>query len=65
MLDVERWTFSSASGPLLIARDRDYGFIDTVSAAHGLNAYLQLLKRDGVLTPVGAPPDDVPVNAFT
>jgi uncharacterized zinc-type alcohol dehydrogenase-like protein len=29
--------------------------IDTVAAAHDLNAYLALLKRDGVLTLVGAP----------
>jgi uncharacterized zinc-type alcohol dehydrogenase-like protein len=39
--------------------------IDTVSAPHDLNAYLALLKRDGVLTLVGAPPDDVPVSAFS
>jgi len=39
--------------------------IDTVSAKHDLNAYLALVKRDGVLTLVGAPPDDVPVNAFS
>jgi uncharacterized zinc-type alcohol dehydrogenase-like protein len=38
--------------------------IDSVSAPHNLSAYLQLLKRDGMLTLVGAPPDDVPVNAF-
>jgi len=39
--------------------------IDTVSAPHDLNAYLALLKRDGVLTLVGAPPDDLPVSAFS
>ncbi len=29
--------------------------LDTVSAVHDLNAYLDLLKRDGTLTLVGAP----------
>jgi alcohol dehydrogenase (NADP+) len=38
--------------------------IDTVSASHDLNAYLALLKRDGVLVLVGIPADPVPVNAF-
>jgi uncharacterized zinc-type alcohol dehydrogenase-like protein len=38
--------------------------IDTVSAKHDLNAYLILLKRDGVLTLVGAPPELAPVGAF-
>ena len=34
--------------------------LDTVSAPHDLNAYLQLLKRDGTLTLVGAPEKDHP-----
>lgn len=38
--------------------------IDTVSASHDVNAYLALLKLDGVLTLVGAPPEPVPVSAF-
>jgi uncharacterized zinc-type alcohol dehydrogenase-like protein len=38
--------------------------IDTVSAPHDLNTYLGLLKRDGVLTLVGVPPQGVPLNAF-
>jgi uncharacterized zinc-type alcohol dehydrogenase-like protein len=39
--------------------------IDTVSAKHDLNAYLNLLKRDGTMTLVGAPPDAVPIEAFS
>ena len=39
--------------------------IDTVSAKHDLNAYLNLLKRDGVLALVGAPPEPAPVSAFS
>jgi uncharacterized zinc-type alcohol dehydrogenase-like protein len=38
--------------------------LDTVSAQHDLNAYLNLLKRDGNLTLVGAPEHPLPVAAF-
>ncbi len=38
--------------------------LDTVSARHDLNAYLNLLKRDGTLTLVGAPPEPTPVLGF-
>jgi uncharacterized zinc-type alcohol dehydrogenase-like protein len=38
--------------------------IDTVSAQHNINAYLGLLKRDGVLCLVGVPPEPMPVGAF-
>jgi alcohol dehydrogenase (NADP+) len=38
--------------------------LDTVSAEHDINAYLNLLRRDGDLTIVGAPPKPLPVAAF-
>jgi len=38
--------------------------LDTVSAKHDLNAYLNLLKRDGNLVLVGAPNEPLPVSAF-
>jgi uncharacterized zinc-type alcohol dehydrogenase-like protein len=38
--------------------------LDAVSADHDVNAYLNLLKRDGTLTLVGAPPNPVSVAAF-
>jgi len=38
--------------------------LDTVSAVHDLNAYLDLLKRDGTLTLVGAPDAPIPVRGF-
>ena len=38
--------------------------LDTVSAQHDLNPYLSLLKRDGTLTLVGAPPMPLPVASF-
>jgi len=39
--------------------------LDTVSADHDINAYLNLLRRDGNLTIVGAPPKPLGVAAFT
>jgi uncharacterized zinc-type alcohol dehydrogenase-like protein len=46
--------------------EKTFDFIlDTVAAQHDLNAYLSLLKRDGTLTLVGAPPDALPVDAFS
>jgi alcohol dehydrogenase (NADP+) len=39
--------------------------LDTVSAEHDVNAYLNLLRRDGNLTIVGAPPKPLSVAAFS
>lgn len=38
--------------------------LDTVSADHDLNAYINLLRRDGNLTLVGAPEKPLAVSAF-
>jgi alcohol dehydrogenase (NADP+) len=38
--------------------------LDTVSAEHDINAYLNLLKRDGTLTIVGAPEKPLATAAF-
>ncbi len=38
--------------------------LDAVSAEHDLNAYLNLLKRDGQMVLVGAPEKPLPVSAF-
>jgi alcohol dehydrogenase (NADP+) len=38
--------------------------LDTVSATHDVNQYLNLLKRDGTMTLVGAPEQPLPVAAF-
>jgi alcohol dehydrogenase (NADP+) len=38
--------------------------LDTVSAQHDLNGYIALLKRDGTMTLVGAPPEPSPVSSF-
>jgi uncharacterized zinc-type alcohol dehydrogenase-like protein len=39
--------------------------LDTVSAVHDLNPYLDLLKRDGTLTLVGAPENPLPIGVFS
>jgi alcohol dehydrogenase (NADP+) len=39
--------------------------IDTVSAQHDVNEYLSLLKRDGTLILVGAPPKPLDLHAFS
>lgn len=38
--------------------------LDTVSAEHDINAYISLLRRDGNITIVGAPPKPLGVAAF-
>jgi alcohol dehydrogenase (NADP+) len=38
--------------------------LDTVSGEHDINAYIQLLGRDGNITLVGAPEKPLPVSAF-
>ncbi len=39
--------------------------LDTVSAKHSYDSYLELLKRDGTLCLLGVPPEPVPLGAFS
>ena len=49
----------------MTAQAGSFDFIlDAVSASHDINAYLNLLKRDGNLVLVGAPEKPLPVAAF-
>jgi uncharacterized zinc-type alcohol dehydrogenase-like protein len=55
----------STDAAQMAAQAGTFDFIlDAVSAAHDINAYLNLLKRDGNLTLVGAPEKPLPVSAF-
>jgi alcohol dehydrogenase (NADP+) len=55
----------SSSPEEMATHARTFDFIlDTVSAWHDIDVYLQLLKRDGTLTLVGAPEDPLAVAAF-
>jgi uncharacterized zinc-type alcohol dehydrogenase-like protein len=55
----------SRDAPAMAAQAASFDFIlDTVSAAHDVNAYLQLLRLDGTLTLVGAPEQPLPVAPF-
>jgi len=48
------------------AHTKSFDFIlDTVSAKHNLDAYLDLLKRDGTLCLLGVPPEPIPLGAFS
>ena len=38
--------------------------LDAVAAEHDINAYIQMLRRDGVITMVGAPEKPLPVSVF-
>jgi uncharacterized zinc-type alcohol dehydrogenase-like protein len=45
--------------------DGSFDFIlDAVSAEHDINAFIQLLRRDGNITMVGAPDKPLPVSVF-
>ncbi|MBU3758768.1 MAG: NAD(P)-dependent alcohol dehydrogenase [Candidatus Omnitrophica bacterium] len=50
----------------LASRANSFDFIlDTVSAPHDLNVYLNLLRRDGTMTIVGVPVKPAEVHAFS
>ena len=53
--------------PEAMAKERGrFDFIlDAVAANHDINAYLELLKRDGTLVQVGAPEAPMPVSVFS
>ncbi len=59
--------FVLASGPEVLAalRDRYHFILDTVSAPHDMNAYLEHLVVGGVMVLVGAPPKAAELQAFS
>ena len=68
--DAERfgatdYAATSQEGTFLRYQRKFDFMIDTISAPHDLNVYLELLKTDGTLILVGAPDQPVAVNAFS
>lgn len=64
-LGASDYAATSQEGTLArLARTFDF-VIDTISAPHDLNAYLELLKTDGTYILVGASPESFPVAAFS
>ena len=59
--------FALTSNPEVFKQySRYFDFIlDTVSAPHDLEKYLETLKTDGTLIIVGLPPEPMPVPAFS
>jgi uncharacterized zinc-type alcohol dehydrogenase-like protein len=50
----------------VIASSKKFDFIiDTISASHEIDTYLNFLKIDGKLIIVGVPPQPLPVSAFS
>jgi len=50
----------------MLKRAATFDFIlDAVSAPHDMNAYLELLKRDGNMTLLGAPEKPAPLGVFS
>lgn len=59
--------FALTTDPAVMSSLRNHFdfIIDTVSAQHDMNEYLGLLRRDGTLIVVGAPPEAAPVHNFS
>ncbi len=64
-LGASHFITTSESGALEKAAGTFDFLIDTVSAAHDYNAYLNTLKRDGSMILLGAPEQPTPVHAFS
>jgi len=63
-LGADEVVISKDASEMLKHADTFDFILDAVSAEHDLNAYLQLLKLDGTMTLVGAPPKPAPVAGF-
>ena len=63
-LGAHEVVLSRNEGEMKKQAGRLHFILDTVSAPHDINAYLALLRRNGSLVQVGAPPDPLPVSVF-
>jgi uncharacterized zinc-type alcohol dehydrogenase-like protein len=63
-LGAHHFRLTTDKGTMSELRNSFNFIIDTVSAPHDYNEYLNLLKTDGVMILLGAPPEPSPVAAF-
>jgi alcohol dehydrogenase (NADP+) len=64
-LGAHRFALTTDTGSTKKLRGYFDFIIDTVSAPHNYNVFLKMLKTNGTLICVGAPPDPVEVNIFS
>jgi uncharacterized zinc-type alcohol dehydrogenase-like protein len=64
-LGAHAFALTSDSGTFRKLASRFDLILDTISAPHDLEAYLGMLRVDGVLVMVGVPPTPAPVKAFS
>jgi len=64
-LGAHNFAVTKDPGTLKSLRNSFDFIIDTVSAPHDYNLYLSMLKRDGTMILLGAPPEPSPVAGFS
>ncbi|HEY7855822.1 MAG TPA: NAD(P)-dependent alcohol dehydrogenase [Terriglobales bacterium] len=64
-LGADRVVLSSDAAAMAAERNRFDFILDTVSAPHDMNTYLNLLRRAGVMTIVGVPEKPLEIAAFS
>ncbi len=64
-MGAKNYIATSEPGAVEKAQNRFDLIINTVSSAADMNAYMGMLKRDGVMCLVGAPSEDLPIKAFS
>ena len=63
-LGADEFIVTRESDALAKNANRFAFILDTIAAPHDVNAYLGLLRRNGKLVQVGAPPEALPVQIF-
>lgn len=64
-LGAQEFVVTTDANQLAALANRHDFILDAVSAPHDLNAYLNLLRRDGMMVLVGAPPKALEIQPFS
>ena len=64
-LGAHHFTLTTDEAALRKLAGRFHLIVDTISAPHDLNRYLSMLRVDGAMVLLGAPPTAAPVQAFS